>query len=330
MCSSSVLLDRFTEANRLLAQCAKALSSFLDSRRLAFPRFYFLSNDELVTILSQSTDPLAVQPHLSKCFEGIAQLVFERLLADGTSSRLVGGSGFGIQLKIVGMTSPQGEFVPFRRAIDPDSHGGRAHAELWLRAVEDAMKDAIDSSIGHAMVDYVRPPGFIEPSRKRISTARPDSSSPARRRGGATDRYLRLELDAAVGDGGSGQGHGFGDSAGVSRTQQRQDPLDGNQCRPRSAAGGSTDAIDAANDNDSGIGADVGDNDNGGGRDMKDGNGDGTRRAVVLRAFDSAPTRAHWVTKWPAQVRSATTPLIFQRRQPPSLTPAHRHRFRNR
>ena len=46
-----------------------------DQARAAFSPLLLLSrNDELLEILSQSKDPLAVQPHLSKCFENVHKL----------------------------------------------------------------------------------------------------------------------------------------------------------------------------------------------------------------------------------------------------------------
>lgn len=48
------LLEKFREYKETLNQIQKALESYLEDKRVVFPRFYFLSNDELLEILAKA------------------------------------------------------------------------------------------------------------------------------------------------------------------------------------------------------------------------------------------------------------------------------------
>merc|ERR1719305_11527 len=76
-CSTDGLLEKWQQADRDLELVQKGLEDYLETKRAGFSRFYFLSNDELLEILSQAKDPTRVQPFLSKVFEAIDQLTFQ-------------------------------------------------------------------------------------------------------------------------------------------------------------------------------------------------------------------------------------------------------------
>ncbi|BBN11637.1 hypothetical protein Mp_5g13570 [Marchantia polymorpha subsp. ruderalis] len=131
MCSSKKLLEQFRESNRLLDLVQKGLADYLETKRLAFSRFFFLSNDELLQILSQAKNPLAVQPHLHKCFEAIDSLDFKK------------------DLEITAMNSAEGEKIPFSASMSPIGN-----VENWLSQVEQRMKESVHQQIKLAVTAY--------------------------------------------------------------------------------------------------------------------------------------------------------------------------------
>ena len=47
-----------------LERCQKALTEFLEAKRSAMPRFYFIGDDDLLEILGQAKNPSVIQSHL--------------------------------------------------------------------------------------------------------------------------------------------------------------------------------------------------------------------------------------------------------------------------
>ena len=126
------ILERLRKANEDLEDIQKKLNDYLERKREAFARFYFLSNDELLEILSQTKDPTAVQPHLRKVFENIDKVEF-----DG-------------QKKIHAMFSAEGEKVDFVRIVDPNAKS----VEFWMGDLEDMMKVSVRKVLLESIENY--------------------------------------------------------------------------------------------------------------------------------------------------------------------------------
>uniref|UniRef100_A0A803VTG4 Dynein axonemal heavy chain 1 n=1 Tax=Ficedula albicollis TaxID=59894 RepID=A0A803VTG4_FICAL len=135
VCAFLKLLEKLQNCNKLLELVQKGLSEYLETKRAAFPRFYFLSDDELLEILSQTKDPTAVQPHLHKCFENIARLKFQE------------------DLQITHMYSGEGEEVKLFSSITPSEN-----VEDWLLEVEKSMKASVRDNIEKSTAVYPETP----------------------------------------------------------------------------------------------------------------------------------------------------------------------------
>lgn len=111
------LLETLQKNNALLEQIMKCLESYLETKRVAFPRFYFLSNDELLEILAQTRNPHAVQPHLRKCFDAIARLEFAMKTPEDDNVMRKQSSGTVLTTDIMAMISPEGERVQLGKGL---------------------------------------------------------------------------------------------------------------------------------------------------------------------------------------------------------------------
>ncbi|KAK5645094.1 hypothetical protein RI129_006394 [Pyrocoelia pectoralis] len=128
------LLENLQICSELLERINEGVANYLEGKRLYFPRFFFLSNDEMLEILSETKNPLRVQPHLRKCFEGIKYLEFDHCL------------------KISAMFSGEDEKVNFLEIIDTVAAGGSV--EKWLLQVEKEMLAAVHHQIALSWTAY--------------------------------------------------------------------------------------------------------------------------------------------------------------------------------
>lgn len=117
-----------------MSVCEKALAEYLETKRLAFPRFYFVSSADLLDILSKGNQPSQVAHHLSKLFDSMAKLKFK----DDENSKTA-----------TGMYSKDGEYVDFDEPCDL-----LGQVESWLNKLLDRMQATVRYQFMEAVSAY--------------------------------------------------------------------------------------------------------------------------------------------------------------------------------
>uniref|UniRef100_A0A4X2K3Y2 AAA+ ATPase domain-containing protein n=1 Tax=Vombatus ursinus TaxID=29139 RepID=A0A4X2K3Y2_VOMUR len=134
------LYEKLKNLQDRLILCEKALAEYLETKRLAFPRFYFVSSAHLLDILSNGNQPKRVTRHLTKLFDSIADLQFE-------------DSQWPAASRAIGMYSKEKEHVPLHTGCECSGH-----VETWLQGLEEAMQETVRCYITDATAAFEEKP----------------------------------------------------------------------------------------------------------------------------------------------------------------------------
>ena len=130
------LAEELEEIQSQLSLCEKALAEYLETKRLAFPRFYFSSSADLLDILSNGNQPLMVAKHLTKLFDSMAKMKMKEVDGIGTNTAVV-------------MVAKDGETVDFVEECVCEGQ-----VEVWLNKLLLAMRETIRFEFSKSVKTY--------------------------------------------------------------------------------------------------------------------------------------------------------------------------------
>jgi dynein heavy chain len=132
-CRSAEKLSTLQSILQRLDRCQHSLSEYLETKRVAFPRFFFISDDELLSILG-SGDPTSVQQHMIKLFDNCETLIFKQARTSYLAT---------------GMISSESESFDFKTNVPAEGQ-----VEEWMTAIEKEMQRSLYTIMKEAVIAY--------------------------------------------------------------------------------------------------------------------------------------------------------------------------------
>ena len=114
---------------RELSVVEKSLYEYLETKRMAFPRFYFVSSNDLLDILSKGRNPQEIEPHFSKVYDNLVKVKWS-----GPNT-------------CTAMISREGEVVEFEEPLELTGP-----VEIWLQKLLDMSKLTLRDRLSEAAV----------------------------------------------------------------------------------------------------------------------------------------------------------------------------------
>nr|XP_033320776.1 cytoplasmic dynein 2 heavy chain 1 [Megalopta genalis] len=120
-------ISTFTNLKDLLDRCQRSLDEYLEEKRSSYPRLYFLSDEDLLELVSAHGRGL--EAHLPKLYQGVGSIIKD-------------DNG------LTAVVSPEGEILQLPRPVDL-----REPLPRWLGNLEDGMKTALQQSLEKCLAD---------------------------------------------------------------------------------------------------------------------------------------------------------------------------------